>query len=600
MTATVVRLPDFDPNDGNTYVLNWVGLARRDPAKSSRYQVFVRFLDKAGKASSLDWWVSFLYFPFLILGSEWHRGVMVGKPTSSTALSFEVHSPPVWHLPSKAAREGYLCFGEGYPLAFDTPAAPVLEIATRNNEILYVPLSEILRAHYFFLPRAIPSLLGGLIVLGHMAVQTMEAWRPDETRWIDKEEGIAKIHRSRFITDEDAKRLARLIFDPIGESNLKALRHWVEVNFTETQQGARSIQRPALPRLTLPYPAASWRAATCLLPPSADGRRRRLVLQILDFEAPEPYRHLHLDADDLAPEGSSGGDGTGNEGHPRGKVLEPQPLLQLPADDGHSDDRKRSICLDEIISIDSASVRRQPIKPRRDRFVRDRREPGERPQPAPVASGGLAEPGPGGDDRAPVIFNSEGVWPHHKPGLAFIAEHAVAAVAWLIQQHRAIGIQAEYRLLPENGHAYSFVVPKDGSEYAISRAVARQFLVVEVRIAGRHAYVVEPEQRLPTDSFPLGIWATRPSAHTPPTCRPITLAEIERIATCFEMAHRGGWSWLRTKELKDEFEAIAVRHAPRDDPSDAALEGFRRRIVDAIARLIGDMRILAQTEQAQE
>jgi hypothetical protein len=589
MPSPIVRLTEIDAADDRVYVLNWLGLARRSPVDHESYEVFVRFVDQEGKSKPQDRWIRFECFPFLLLGSEWRNGIMVGKPAGVRWVNLDAKPRLTWHRLSKTSKPGFLTFDRYYPLAIDNPAAPVLEISTRQREILYVPLSELLRSHYLFDARLLPSFLGGLIGTGSLAAPSLQAWDPDsnETCWV--EPGVAQIRRAKFLSDDSAKRVARLIFDPAGKANLLQLRRWIESHFVQNRQGAQVGRGVELPRLTLPYATGGWNVSTIPLERHPDGRLRSLVLHIVNFEADEPYRVLRVKENftEVEPDAEAPRDET----HAGGKVLKPAPGPELPIDGGDSDGRFIAISLDDIVTVDRASRRRSVVKPRNDGPDVDRINLGVGGT-AHVGSGGLRVSGPDGKGRAPIVLVAGDGWPQRSETLRVLGKEIIVAAQRVVDAHRAKLIEGECSWLPDADHAYNFLIPRQDTEYSRERAVWRQFLVLEVRIANRFAYVIEPQQRIPTESFPLGVWTTCTSMSHQITARQFSSRQIEQIALAFEGANREGHSWIQTKSLKEEFKSVGVRHAPRDEPSETAMQGFRDRISGALFKLIGDARAL--------
>lgn len=586
MSKQSIKLPYLDPGTDREYVLNWVGLSRR---VGTVFEVFVRLVDGTGRGAALDRWIPFDQFPFLILGSEWRRGTPVRLPVNSRSVTIQASQSSTWHSPTRSPKYGGLDFGAAYALAFDSPASPVLEVsASGGQEILYVPLSEILRTHYLFEPRLLPSFLGGLLAFGQLSSANLEAWDPARTRWLDEKERFAQIRRAKFISDYIAKRLARLLFDPYGKANLLALRRWIERHFLTSSHGPRREIRADLPKLGLPYAKGGWTIVSRPLSRSADGRRRSLVLRILSFEAAEPYRALSLleDFTEVEP-GSGGAELPPTEEH-GGKLINPIPPDVLPLDEPYSGGYVSTINIDDIVCVDKASQRRHVIKPPNPGPDTDR--PARSVGSEYVDSGSLQLSGPGGANVGPVVLTDGDEWPPRARELSNVAEMMIDALRRLVVAHRRVDIDAAYEFLPNNTQSYSFKIPKNETEHALLRARARQFLVLQVRIANRYAYIVEPQRLFKADAFPVGVWVT----YDPPTKSVsgirFSSEDIELIASEFEKAHREGRSWVGRSEATSQYLSSSVRHPPRMLPSQGAMDGFGERVAYAVHRLIGDAR----------
>ena len=578
----VAKLPEMERLGDREFVLNWIGQARRHTEDPTRYQVFTRFAAPTGNARC-DTWISLDRFPFLILGSRWRRGVMVGKSLGARTFTVSADREPLWRDVSIIEGHDRLSFGLSYPLAFDRPAAPVLELRSRSGEILYAPLSEILRAHYFSVPRALPSLLGGQTLFETLAAQKLQAWHYPGTCWLDKSAGVAAIERARFITEYQARCLARLIFSNVGVQNLTRLKKWIDSEFQVHPFHKPAEERADLPRLGLPYSTARWSVVAQRLASGPTGEIRYLILQILGFDADEPYQQLII-----TTHGGATSHGTQDDEGVQtfGKRLDPLTGEELNLGDELADPSLTPVAIEDVLPLDIASKRRKPV-----RNAENERSGGSagksRNGCGRVTSGSTREAGARGKGNAPVHLEpSTEEWPVRTKPLRQLNDALRQALDPYLQAHRDLGVEASITSLPSEHQAFAFEF-RDADARTASRT--RQFLTIRVTIAWRHAYVFDAERLLGSEAFPLAVLVRRGDN----AFGDFSTEQIELVAKIFDLERRSGRSWVAAAELVKAFTVRAVRHPPQVETTQRELDAFLLRIVGAILALIGDVRVLA-------
>ena len=159
----------------------------------------------------------------------------------------------------------------------------------------WLPVTEVIRSHYLFDPRLLPSIVGGLATLGRLTRQSRQAWDPALTRWRGEPGGVAEIAAARFLRPSQVFRLARVLFHPQGMRGMGQLFAALR-ELRARSQGNDSVEvRRAFPPVGLPYAeTAQWDAEVHPLPPGPGGEPRQLILRILRHSAPPPWTQLEL------------------------------------------------------------------------------------------------------------------------------------------------------------------------------------------------------------------------------------------------------------------------------------------------------------------
>lgn len=582
MIPAVVCLPELNRGDDRVYRLNWLGKVRR---QGRRFEVFARFVAEPcppRPARHFDAWIKLTDFPFLIAGSRWFRGVMIGKPLSLRTIRLASTKIVALHSLSKVPREGALCLGSIYPLSFDSPAAPVAEFEAAGGMRVFAGVPELYRSHYFGIPIALPSVLHGLH-RGALANRSIAAWDNDLTHWLDRAGGVAQIAPSKRLRTRQTAYLARLLFSESGRRTLDALQNWVTAHFTQWDPATR-LEAQLLPCPLLPYTEAVWEASVLPLPRDRDGRAQVLVTHIESFEAPEPYREL-VQLDPYGESAGQGNDAAGSCG--RGQILEP--VVEGRLDDLPTgwDPALEPVVIADVATKDKAARRRVPSRIKREALPEAVRGRAPETKRHPTTDGSTELYGPRGTGVAPIAFSDDEPWPERDGSLDVAYEAMRSAIAEAVACHQAVGIASYAHFLPDDTHAFAFAIKRNGQ--ARAPASPRQFLVAAVRLGSRHALVLEAQRRSTSECLPLGIvWKVGEQAFAP-----IDTADLYEVVRHLEAAAANGHSWTRLEGLREQYRAMPVRHPAANLSGQTAIARFRERILARLIEAIGDARAVA-------
>ncbi|WP_447936326.1 hypothetical protein [Thermomonas fusca] len=590
MKAKHVRLAALrDTRPDRTYRLSWLRGTRWINGQLEIQAIFVA--ESLEPADVVPCWIRASDFPFLILGSRWYRGVMVGKPLGLRRLLIpkaQSYRPRGVAMLSDGKK---LNVHPSYALAEGGGNNPVLEFegfdeGDEHPLRTYLPLTEVYRSTYFGIPIALPGILGGLIS-GAMANPRFEPWDPDGTAWIDRPRE-ARITPARALPQELAKRLARFIFSEHGKAALLSIHRWTQSSFAAPDINKTGKAKPWLPIVPLPYERAVWDASVVELPVDENGRRQVLVLHIESFDAPEPFNELEIVA---PPSTESGGDGDGQGGR-GGMLLEPAP--REPVDDVEDgwDPQLEPVAIDDIIARDERVRRRLP------RVVRSEareRGPGSRGGSKVIEVDKVSTQASGATNKgaAPLVFTDDDPTAEPAESLRHSIQAIRRAVESVVSRHQKHGLTAYARFLPSDSRVFEFRVPASNSERAKTLAVSRQYVIAEVSVGRRFAYVIEPERRSEHQPLPLGVaWMTGAKGSIRHAA--FSTEDIHRLAQAIETAAREGHSWIRKAA---EFGSIGVRpviHAAGSPPSPDGVKRFSDRISAQLMAVIGDPIAISQ------
>lgn len=593
MKASHVRLASLKgASRDRVYQLNWLKGCRW---AKKRLEVQVVFIpeDSSDPQHCLYRWVRATDFPFLIVGSRWYRGVMVGKPLGlrrlriPNAQSMRVHGLTTSGDPNK------IDLAPAWALRDSNGNCPVLEFQGFSEGDqkgpayrIFLPLSEAYRSHYFNVPVAIPSILGGLIS-GTMSNPSFEAWDPEGTHWIDRAAGLARITPARTLPQSVTKLLARSIFSEPGRASLIKIHRWIQSSFIASSPNQRGQSLSWLRFVNLPYSRAVWDASVVPMPDGADGRRRLLVLHIESFDAPEPFKELEIVG--AAPGESTNGENGSRQGG-GGMLLGPDPDDPIDNVDEGWDPQLEAVAVEDVISKDERAIRRVPrvVRPHSNRDNSTR--PGER-RVVSVSKGSTQAFGFPASGVAPLVFTYDDAPSEPRDSLRDSTKAIQRALASLVERHRRHGIEARGRLLPSESKVYEFRVPASDTDRAITVAVPRQFVIAEVCVRQKYAYVIEPERRSEHQPLPLGVlWLDGGEGISRPQV--FSTFDLHRVVQHVESAAREGHSWIRRVRAAGQFGAYPVIHPPHNPPSPEALERFSSRIVNQLLKVIGDVAVV--------
>jgi hypothetical protein len=171
---------------------------------------------------------------------------------------------------------------------------------TADGSQLIVPCWEVLRAWYLISPNVMPAILAG--AMSH----PREAMPPAHRLWLDGTERIddaTVCYRiPRWVTDDQAKRLARLFFDPVARQRCYA----VYSDLMESRRTVEHTQYAELPCALAPYRGtAPWTVRCRPVSPSPDGAHRWLVTELLGAAAPLPFEAFIADRENDASQGEN-------------------------------------------------------------------------------------------------------------------------------------------------------------------------------------------------------------------------------------------------------------------------------------------------------
>lgn len=541
------------------------------------YQVLVRF--RSARNVLADELLPIELFPFLIQGKRW-RG---GRPLDELAplCGYEIDStvPPrrdnlFWNTELSSWAPG--------DAAGHSPSEPMpaLVFFTSHGNELWLTQAELLRVFYFAIPRATICFLSGMIITNTMSSSAFELWRPKQTGWIDQGAGIAKIQRSRNLSSLDAKRIAKLILHPLGAKELSLLWSWVQTEL-------RNPGNPGLPPLGLPFEKfsdlkANWKS----LPSQPTSRvRRRLITRIVEFRSPEPYKRLIEGADNdnrpapLLPEGAR------PNNWPNRNTVRPQQPVSAPGGDPDPDLKEL-----EILGVgvrDIAAEERITELKSKDHTVTEPGKKNKKKKEKDVSATSLGGPSQRGTDEAPGNVGDPDV-----PTQQSLKDDLKAQATWIelvlcgLTQHctdHATPLSVTW--LPSRDAAYVFRWPANNTDYAKKRSMSRCFLVAMIELGGRICYLVDPEQRVPSDTFSLGVIRGK---HDPI----LQQEHFADLAMRFEHAHRAGVSWLANESLPEAVMALPIRRTGLKTENQKK-QFAKRAVLQVLELMFGKPQLLA-------
>ncbi len=591
MKAAHVRLAalsDIDPDV--IYRLNWI---KRCRWQDGRLEVQAVFADEGSSDPSdhLYRWIKASDFPFLIIGSRWYRGAMVGKPLVRKRLVLKSTATKPRGVTTSGEDPKKLSLAPAYKLVSDTGNTVVLELSGHDEgsidkepSRIYLPLSEVYRSHYFSIPSALPSVLGGLIN-GAFSNESLQAWDPEGTGWINEVTREARITPTPRLTHDLTKRLARTVFSSDGARALRIIHNWIQSAFASPEPMPHKHIREWLPIVPLPYNSATWDASVVRLPADPEGRKQLLVLHIESFDAPEPYLELEI----VSTQSSSNfGDGLSLHGG-GGKILEPDPHAEIDDIDLGWNPSLEPIEIDDVIARDERAARRVPRVASPYSHASGGRLKGV--ESIEVGQGSTQAFGNPGRSVAPLIFTDGDEMSDPRPSLMDSIRAIRQATEFVVSAHRKQHIIAHYRFLPCESKVYEFRVPASESRRAMNAAIPRQFVVAEVRVGARYAYVFEPERRNESQPLPLGvIWLSEREGNS--GHRLLSSDDLYTIIQQIESSIRDGHSWIRSVENQGHAHARAVIHAAGNPPEIASLKRFSNRIATQLMTVVGDVRAI--------
>lgn len=166
---------------------------------------------------------------------------------------------------------------EDYPLYKRSITADCYTFDSAEGVELIVPCWQILHAWYLFDPQIIPYVIGGMLDANqNYGIET--PWLPGT----QCDAGHVTYHARPSLAEHQAKRIARLLFDPDANRSARMIHQKLMAN------------RVRLPLIWPPHRVpAEWTFRMRRLLPR-DGRERWLLLHLQGFDAPSPFSAFEL------------------------------------------------------------------------------------------------------------------------------------------------------------------------------------------------------------------------------------------------------------------------------------------------------------------
>lgn len=253
------------------WTLLWLGNLRPSTDNPTGYEILAYFKWAAsGYRDVLEVSIPLTALPLLRLQSLWEDNVLRKLPDGDrlrlTVSTRNAMLSAPWN-PNK--------FGEDtltradYVLHGKRELARCWTFAVQPTGRLIVPVWEVLRAWYLFEPKVIPAMLAGIRHVEGIA----RGLRPylSETRVLPG--GTLQYVAPRWLGERDAKRMARLVFDPIANDRAYDI-------YRQLMQSTHN-REVALPAVLPPYDGnAEWTVTCKPLSPHRDGSPRWLALSL--------------------------------------------------------------------------------------------------------------------------------------------------------------------------------------------------------------------------------------------------------------------------------------------------------------------------------
>ncbi|MFA8474192.1 hypothetical protein QT920_016735 [Xanthomonas campestris pv. campestris] len=250
----------------------------------------------AGGASPLYVDIVFVHYPFLGRGtpswrvetrpieelglygvqSLWRNGRIVGYDSSKHPIkTLKIHPRPISSGTPGGRNSPFS--EEDYPLYKRSVTADCYTFDSAEGVELIVPCWQILHAWYLFDPQIIPYVIGGMLDANqNYGIET--PWLPGT----QCDAGHVTYHARPSLAEHQAKRIARLLFDPDANRSARMIHQKLMAN------------RARIPLIWPPHRVpAEWTFRMRRLLPR-DGRERWLLLHLQGFDAPSPFSAFEL------------------------------------------------------------------------------------------------------------------------------------------------------------------------------------------------------------------------------------------------------------------------------------------------------------------
>ncbi|HEU0153157.1 MAG TPA: hypothetical protein VFQ84_07425 [Arenimonas sp.] len=569
-------MPDL-PQGEATYELRYCGALRcHGPHRQTQMHLLLWMQEEA---RFVRVWMPLDRLPLMPLGSLWRNRTAVTLPKAMDAIQPDLAAGMDWI--GLQLRPGHLDLdmGDWIDPAFPHPAG-LWRFLTREGVETYLPVTELIRTHYLFDARLLPSIAGGLAQNGHLTGKARQAWQPEHTGWIDHAGGHARFRGAPFLTDDAAFRLARVVLDVEGVRGLNQLYATLRELRAKARGTGDTDLRRAFPAVGLPYETdASWMVSTRPLPPGQSGQPRQLVLRIDRHSAPPPWQSISL-SDGSAPRKAPSPTAAGAVKTTTPFRLEPLEHNPVTTDSSNTDSRFLPLTSRDVRTVDEeARLYRtdRKLDPPAEEGTSDPRRMGRRK----VQEAGAQLPGRGGEGR-PVATPDQTdaaaaaayvpIGDDLRPVLDIVGQLLVAGA-------RGETIHCQFR--PSRDLSYSFQMPARGKKVVDPRIRSRQFLIFECVWRGTYVYVVEPARRAVSENFPVGVIYTLEKTR-------LTWGDITKLARDCEIRRRQSHSWIEDGRIGGgEMLIIGLDHPPSGQPSDSRKKAFASRIADTVALALG-------------
>lgn len=469
-----------------------IGRVRFD-RKTRDYQ-FHLTLRETGSAAESRLWMPLKRLSFFPAGSLWRSQRPISKGVAPTVVI-----KPNLLGPARTVRASTL-LKAGAPASTLTLSSEdqdfhLLELEDEAGVPVLVPMPELLRQHYFFDPRMLPDIAGGLMKLGLTSSVARQSWDPKHTGWIDAETGIARIRVARHVEHREAFRLARLLFSPAASHSLRVLGDFLH-------RLKLAGDRRDLPLVTLPYvDHATWTGKAVPFGINDQGQQRLLIRSIEQFSAPPPWKqlvveqgiaHTKTSKDQANPSPSAGG----------ARLLEPlirEPLPTVVKPTEPSGTALRTEVIEngdvEANDFDAGSSLTRPASSGGQAGKGVRKVFDE---------AGTDAPGAGGEGRAALLAG------FGKSQAVDLAEgtYDIRDILDVLQAQMPAELTFSGRYLPSRDEWQEYLVEVKGTRPR-SRNItySSRFTIYEIDLAGRCVYVIDPV-RAAGIHHPIGVLST--------------------------------------------------------------------------------------------
>lgn len=279
---------------GGLWRLLWIGGLRPAPENPTGYHVQLHFAwAGSGEKAPITRWTSFGTLPLLRLQSLWEHGTLrEHAPWDLRRFQVEGHGRvgvAPW-TPGDPASD--LLSREDYRFQKLRDLAPCGVFNAADGEQLIVPAWEVLRAWYLFDPNVMPAVLaGGIRHVGSLS-RAVQPWLEGTAYLAD---GTPQYVRPRWMSDHQAARMARLVFDDRAHDQAYDIHRQLMVAKNSSIRAADGLPMLPMPAILPPYTGfAEWTVDCRQISPAPNGARRWLVMSLEGAKVPASFSRLQL------------------------------------------------------------------------------------------------------------------------------------------------------------------------------------------------------------------------------------------------------------------------------------------------------------------